>query len=157
MDMKSLVSEIHGELERHGVYCTEDNPCACLVVAEDALPKGWVRIYDDYASTCGPADEILAALQSANGTGYDPFWNAVAEFDGNEYDGLNRLAVKVATLCDDEGTPWEEVYGIETNGGMRYAWIYADPDANDRPAFNSHDEPFDFLAAAITASLNARL
>lgn len=74
-----------------------------------------------------------------------------------DYDDLNEQAVKVATLCDDDGERREEVYAARLNNGETiYAWCYADPNDNDQPAFNSHYAPFVSLANAIASALEAR-
>lgn len=77
--MDATVAAIEAELERLDMDCTDDAPAGVCVTADDTLPRGWVRVYDDCASAYGPADEILAALAAVE---YDRDATAVLPGEG---------------------------------------------------------------------------
>ena len=120
----TLVSQIESQLERLGWLCSDEQPCACCVEPEQNLPLGWVRVYDDYTSTYGPADKILAALAAAT----------VADIELNAA-GLSAFADSAPDNSQDwpedlydseqieEGTPNDEpltLFSVKTNGGTKY-------------------------------------
>lgn len=116
----ATVAAIEAKLARLGWLCTDDTPCYYAVDADDDLPEGWVRVYDDTVEGYGPADEVLANLRAVSadddyGTGCP-----TGEQPDNSRDWPEELftteQLEEGTLNDEPNT----LITLRTNGGTRY-------------------------------------
>lgn len=120
--MTEQIQAIEAQLRRIGWLSTEATPCYFAVCAEEDLPRGWVRMYDDTLNVYGAAKDVLAALEAIG--------------EETEYgEGLDRLAEKAPDSNEwpeelikferlKEGSTNENpdtLITVETNGGTRYA------------------------------------
>ncbi len=117
---ENIVSAIEAELGRLGWLRTTDSPCYYCVTADDDLPRGWVQVYDDYAETFGPADEILAWLKSQGGNaeyGVQGFYDRPTTVRDWPDELVSTEQLEEGGCNDEPNT----LVTVETNAGIRYA------------------------------------
>lgn len=119
--MTEKVNLIEAELRRLGWLGTRAEPCYYVVSAENDLPRGWVRVYDDYTDGYGPADEVLAALKDVEagadyGTGCPTAAKPKSTRDWPS-DLFMVEQLEEGTVNDNPNT----LVTVETNAGTRYA------------------------------------
>ena len=115
------VRKIEAELARLGWFCTDATPCYYAVSADDDLPAGWVRVYDDNAEGYGPADDIISALQN---TPTDAEYGTNCPTDGKPESSRDWPEELFTTEQLEEGTCNDEpntLVTLQTNAGTRYA------------------------------------
>lgn len=116
-----LVAKIETQLARLGWLCTDGSPCYYAVTADDDLPEGWVRVYDDTTDGYGPAAEVLADLEA---TPAGAEYGTNCPTDKQPTSSRDWPAELLAAERLEDGTTNDEPHTLltlRTNAGMRYA------------------------------------
>lgn len=125
IEVASDAQVVRDTLSELGLLCTDENPTALVVNADDDLPLGWIRVSDDFVQyACGNASEISLHLTCCDFV------------EGSEVDlgDLFRDCVNLKpssktwpkVLCHyevltDEGGDSAKVVTLATNAGIRFA------------------------------------
>jgi hypothetical protein len=105
-----LISKIEAELNRLGILGSSESPCACVVAVEPGLPEGWIRIYDDWTDTYGPASEILLTLKKASVEDVELNFAGLSDFaDSAPHNSRDWPADKISFELLEEGTPNDQL------------------------------------------------
>jgi hypothetical protein len=151
---EKLVDLIEKEMRRIGVAASETNVSGYVVVAEDDLPEGWVRVYDDMASTYGLAVRFLEILEEIEDGDREGFWEGIDGFracppeavdlvwsDYHEFIGLSDERAGLGVVA------------FHTNGGLKFGFAPTDMDYSEFNATHDFSDRYDTAREALDAAL----
>jgi hypothetical protein len=154
-----LVERIEAELDRLGA----NGDLGIEVEARSEWPEGYLCVYDQQEEASGWAHDILESLEAATiegheteeNPGFAAAWNALAHLSESE-PGREEWKDAHDFILDipfeGGGETGYALVALRTNGGLRFGYAPADPDAG----VTTHDfsQRFETAQDAIDAALS---